>query len=88
MSDSVFVSDLSESEVTKILAASGVIRRLGDPIGVDARVTLLGDNMYKITGARGEFVLRFPRDEAHLSMLKKEEKSEGIRKSTGFHPDG
>ena len=73
MSGPIFASDLSEAEVAEIISAPRVSERLGHRIGVDVRVTLLGGNTYKIAGSKGEFVVRFPRDKAHLSLLKKEE---------------
>jgi aminoglycoside phosphotransferase (APT) family kinase protein len=73
MSDPIFVSDPGEAEVAEILSTSEIRRRLGERLGAGMRVTLLGGNTYKAAGSGGEFVVRFPRDEAHLSMLRKEE---------------
>lgn len=89
MGDSIFISDLCEAEVARILSASQVNKRLGDRIGADMQVTLLGEKTYRVTGTEGDFVVRFPRDEAHLAMLKKEESIQsGLRdKITVLIPD-
>jgi ribosomal protein S18 acetylase RimI-like enzyme len=73
MSYPVFVSDLGEAEVAEILSTPEISRRLDDRPGIGMRVTLLDDNTYKVAGSKGEFVVRFPRDKAHLSLLKREE---------------
>ena len=68
----MFTSTFSESEVSNLLSTPEVSRRLDDCIGANGRVTLLQARTYQATGSRGEFIVRFPADEDHLSMLRKE----------------
>ena len=56
-----------------MLSTPQVSRRVGHGAGAHVRVTRLGTGTYQVAGPKGDFVLRFPRDEAHLAMLKKEE---------------
>jgi aminoglycoside phosphotransferase (APT) family kinase protein len=89
VSDPIFVSDLGEAEVAEILSTSGIRGRLGERLDAGMRVTLLSDNTFKAAGSGGEFVVRFPRDAGHLSMLKKEESVQrGLRnRITALIPD-
>jgi len=56
-----------------VLSTPQVSRRVGHDVGANARVTRLGTGTYQVAGSKGDFILRFPRDEAHLAMLKREE---------------
>jgi hypothetical protein len=67
---------LSEAEVVKLLSSPKVSDRLGGPIGEGlTAISLSGrQDTYKVTGPNGDFIVRFPRDEAHLAVLGKEER--------------
>jgi aminoglycoside phosphotransferase (APT) family kinase protein len=68
-----FISDPSEHDIGALLSAPQVKGRLGDLVGRDPRVQLLGIGTYRVTGPGGEYIVRSPKDEAHLALLKKEE---------------
>ncbi len=74
MDHPTFISDFSEAEVARIFSTPEMSARLGNRVAADVRVTPLGEKTYKVTGSKGDLIVRFPRDEAHLSMLKKEER--------------
>lgn len=61
------------AEVERLLSTPRVSRRLGERIGTEVQVAPLGARTYRVSGSKGTFIVRFPRDRAHLSVLKKEE---------------
>ena len=54
-----------------MLSCLPVQTQIGDDMG---QVTYLGGSAYQVTGSGGAFVLRFPRDERHLSLLQHEQR--------------
>jgi aminoglycoside phosphotransferase (APT) family kinase protein len=61
------------AEVERLLSTTRVSNRLGNRIGTHVQAVPLGARTYRISGSKGTFIVRFPRDRAHLSVLKKEE---------------
>jgi len=56
-----------------MLSTPQVSRRVGHDVGANVRATLLGKGTFQVAGPKGDFILRFPRNEEHLAMLKREE---------------
>jgi hypothetical protein len=68
-----FMSDPSERDVATLLCASRVRRRLGDLVGPNPRVQLLGAGTYRVVGPEGEYIVRLAKDESQLALFRKEE---------------
>jgi aminoglycoside phosphotransferase (APT) family kinase protein len=73
MKQTRFISDPSEHDVGALLSTPQVKGRLGDLVGPAPRVQRLGAGTYRVIGPKGEYVVRLPKDEAHLALLKTEE---------------
>jgi aminoglycoside phosphotransferase len=77
-----FASGLSADEALKILTSAQARTRLGGVIGQDAQVIPMSDqgDIYRLVSSRGDLIVRFPGDEARLSVLAKEERVQaGLR---------
>ncbi len=57
-----------------MLSRPPVQAQLEDRVGRIEQVTHLSGNAYRVTGSGGTSVLRFPRDEKHLSVLRREQR--------------
>jgi hypothetical protein len=67
---------MSEAGVVELLSSPKVSERLGGIVGEGVRAVPLSDrgDTHRVTGAGGDFVVRFPRDDVHLSALRREER--------------
>ena len=82
MTSTPSVSELNEAEVVRLLSIPQLSQRLGNIIGTGVRATALSDqhNIYAVAGSGGDFILRFPEDEAQLAVLRNEERIQaGLR---------
>ncbi len=69
-----------EAVVLDHLQTPGVRARLEDHIGSILRVIHLGGRAYRVSAMNGNFILRFPRDTAHMAVFRKEERVQsGLR---------
>jgi aminoglycoside phosphotransferase (APT) family kinase protein len=68
--------ELSEAEIVKLLSSPLVRNRLGGSFGEDVSAISLSarKDVYRVTTSNGDWILRFPRDGEHLSVLRKEER--------------
>jgi aminoglycoside phosphotransferase (APT) family kinase protein len=84
VSQTVFTTNLSEAQVVALLSSAAVCARLAPhgTFGHSPRARRLSGRgeVYQVTGSGGEFVVRFPKDEAGLALLVKEERVQrGLR---------
>jgi hypothetical protein len=81
MKHTLFLSGSSAQDVATVLSSPRVRGRLGDLLGPNPRVQILGAGTYQVTGPAGDTIVRIPKDEAHLVLLRTEEKvQDGFRK--------
>ena len=75
MSRPTFAADFSQADVEQVLCEPAVRERVVDLASPDhdQTVTHLSRGTFLVSGAAGDFILRFPRDEQQLSMLQTEE---------------
>ena len=75
MSNTAFATALDLVDVEKVLRVHAVRERVGHLIGDEQnlKVTRLSPTTFQITAANGDYILRFPRDEGQLRMLRIEE---------------
>lgn len=74
MSQPAFAPSLDAADVARILSAPQVGEQLGHRLGTPLEANPLAERAYRVVGPGGDFVVRFPADQAQLLMLEKEER--------------
>jgi aminoglycoside phosphotransferase (APT) family kinase protein len=75
MRNTAFAAGLDSIDVEKLLRVGAVQECVGDLIGNEqnVQVTRLSPTTFQISGANGDHIVRFPRDQGQLGMLRIEE---------------